>query len=104
MEYLRQTEFWLYGIVEIASPQPLSRLGILAVRVARLYHKVLDDTMEQQRVVHLHAHQLQEVVAMLRCLVVEGYADVSLRRLQPKRRRVARVTDHRGHRRHHHDY
>ena len=51
---------------------------MLAVQVATLNHKVLDYTVEQQRVVELHSGQLHEVIAMLRGLVEQGDTYVTL--------------------------
>ena len=61
---LGQSELSLYRVVELARTQTLAWLGMPAFGVARLYHKVLDDAMEEQRVVVVLAHQLQEVVTM----------------------------------------
>ena len=82
MEDLRQAELWLDGIVEVARTQQLAGLGVLAVQIAALNHEVLDDTMEKQGIVDVHADELQEIVAVQGCLVIEGQTDVALGSLQ----------------------
>lgn len=82
VEYLRQTELRLLGVVEVARAESLSGFGMLAVGVAALDHEVLDDAVEEQRVVDAHLRQFQEVVAVLRRLVIEADADVACRGLE----------------------
>jgi hypothetical protein len=47
------------------------------MQVAALNHKVLDDSVKQQRIVELHTSHFHKVVAMLRRLVEQGYPDVT---------------------------
>ena len=47
----------LNGIARVALAQRYARLGMTAVGVARLNHKVLDDTVEEQRVVEMLADE-----------------------------------------------
>ena len=76
----RQTYFGRDVIVERVFAKFLALLGILAPRVARLNHKVGNDTVEQQRIVEVVlAYQLKEVVAMERSLVVQLYTYVAHR-------------------------
>ena len=77
MEDLRQPELCLCGIVEIARTQQLSWFGMLAVGIATLNHKVLDNAMDEQRVIDAHLCDLQEVVACLWRLVIKGDADIA---------------------------
>ena len=55
---------------------------MLAMLVTALYHKVFDDTVEEQRVVELRTDQFEEIVTVLGRLVVEGNANVALGGLQ----------------------
>ena len=57
--------------------------GMARIGVARLYHKVGDDAMEEQAVVIMFAHQPQEIVAMLGRGIRKGYDDVAVRRSEP---------------------
>ena len=50
---------------------------MLTIGVTTLNHKVLDDPMDEQRVVDTHLRHLQEVVAGLWRLVVKGDADIT---------------------------
>jgi hypothetical protein len=50
--------------------------------IAGLYHEVGNDTVPQHPVIKSLTHQLQEIVTMLRCLVIEIHHDITLRRLQ----------------------
>ena len=82
MIYLRQTELGFDGVVKFALPKQFAGLGVLAVQVATLNHKVLDDTMKQQRVVELHTGQLHKVIAMLGRLVEQGYSYITFGSLE----------------------
>jgi hypothetical protein len=82
MEQLWQSELRLDGIDQFATTQSLTRLCMLAVQVATLYHEILDDPMEQQRVIHLHFHELHEIVTMKGRLVIEFYTDIAFCRFQ----------------------
>ena len=73
-----RAELWFQGVTQVAIAQFLSRLCRAAVGVTSLNHEVIDDAVEEQRVVEVLVHQLQEVVAVDGGLVVEGYADVAL--------------------------
>ena len=66
------------GIVWSARSQHLSLGSILAVGVAALNHKVLDDTMKKSAVEVSFLSQFYEVVTMTRSLVVEAHDDVAL--------------------------
>ena len=77
MEYLWQTKFLFNCPVEVALTEELARKGILALGVATLYHEILDDTMEQQRVIHVQVYQLYEVVAVEWGGVVETQPDIA---------------------------
>ena len=66
------------GIVRTTCAQHLAFRSALAVRIAALNHKILDDTMEESAIEISLLCQLQEVVTMLRCLVVEAHLDVAL--------------------------
>ena len=75
------------GLFALAQLHPLG--GLPAGTVARLNHEIGNDAVEQHPVVVTPAHQLHEVVAVLRGFVVQHEADVALRRfeqhLQPGR-------------------
>lgn len=47
------------------------------LRIAALNHEILDDTVEERAVVIALACQLDEVVPVLGCLVVEAHDDVA---------------------------
>ena len=79
---LGQTDFWLDGVIQIMVAQRLRRLGITAGTVTTLYHKILDDPMEEQRVIVVGLDQAQEIVAMERGLVVELQTDIARGGLQ----------------------
>ena len=66
------------GIVRTTCAQHLAFRSAFAVRVAALNHKILDDTMEESAIEISLLCQLQEVVTMLGCLVVEAHLDVAL--------------------------
>ena len=59
-------ELSLDGIVGTPLAQRDTGFGMTAVGVATLNHEVLDDTVEEQRVVELLIDEFQEVVAMTR--------------------------------------
>jgi len=73
-------ELCLNGIAHLAVAQRGPRLCVATVGVATLNHEILDDTMEEQRVVEMFVGQAQEVVAMQRGVVVERQEDVALGR------------------------
>ena len=101
MVELGQAELSLNGVVVVTRSQPLSRLGILAVQIATLYHEVLDNPVEEQRIIDMLLDELQEVVTMLRRLVEQRNTDVASRRLQqhPLRRSLCQhLTRHHRHR------
>ena len=77
VEELRKSELRGKGVVEIARAEGFAWFGMFAVDVAALDHKVLDDAMEEQRVIDVHLGEFQEVVTMDGRLVVEGDADVA---------------------------
>ena len=56
----------------------LAFLQIARGGIACLNHEAVDDAMEEHTIVIALAHQSQEVVAMLRCLIVEHDAYASL--------------------------
>ncbi|CUP05260.1 Uncharacterised protein [Segatella copri] len=66
------------GIVGTTCAQHLAFRSAFAVWIAALNHKILDDTMEESAIEISLLCQLQEVVTMLRCLVVEAHLDVAL--------------------------
>ena len=66
------------GIVRTTCAQHLAFRSAFAVWIAALNHKILDDTVEESAIEISLLCQLQEVVTMLRCLVVEAYLDVAL--------------------------
>ena len=66
------------GIVRTTCAQHLAFRSAFAVWIAALNHKILDDTMEESAIEIFLLCQLDEVVTMLRCLVVEAYLDVAL--------------------------
>ena len=66
------------GIVRTTCAQHLAFRSAFAVWIAALNHKILDDTMEESAIEISLLCQLQEVVTMLRGLVVEAYLDVAL--------------------------
>ena len=70
MEDLRQAELCFGGIVEVATSQQLSWFGVFTVRITTLNHEILDDTMDEQRVIDTHLRDFQEVVTRLRRLVI----------------------------------
>ena len=55
---------------------------MFAVGVAALDHKVLDDTMDEQRIIDAHLRDFQEIVAGLGRFVIQGDADVASRCLK----------------------
>jgi hypothetical protein len=82
MEELRKSEFWGKGVVEIARAESFARFGMFTVDVAALNHKVLDDAMEEQRVIDVHLGEFQKVVTVDGRLVVKGDADIARRGLK----------------------
>jgi len=78
MEQLRHAELGLQRVANVALAERDSWLSMTAVGITRLYHKVLDDTVEEQRVVEVVADETEEVVAMDGRLVEELYAYVAL--------------------------
>ena len=66
------------GIVRTTCAQHLAFRSAFAVWIAALNHKILDDTMEESAIEISLLCQLQEVVTMLRGLVVEAHLDVAL--------------------------
>ena len=66
------------GVIRSARAQHLALWSALAVRVAALDHEILDDTVEECSIEISLLRQLQEVVTMLRSLVVEAHLDVAL--------------------------
>ena len=66
------------GVIRSARAQHLALWSALAVRVAALDHEILDDTVEECAIEISLFCQLDEVVTMLRCLVVEAHLDVAL--------------------------
>ena len=79
MSAFRQTELCLCGIVEITCAQQLSWFCVFAVGITALNNKVLDDTMDEERVIYAHLRDFQEVVASLWRLVIKGDADIARR-------------------------
>ena len=71
-------ELSLDGVVGTPLAQRHTRFCMTAVGVATLDHEVLDDTVEEQRVVELLIDEFQEVVAMTGCIVIERHENVSL--------------------------
>ena len=65
------------GIVRTTCAQHLAFRSAFAVWIAALNHKILDDTMEESAVKISLLRQLDEVVTMLRCLVVEANLDIA---------------------------
>ena len=78
MEKLWINELGRDGIVRTTCAQYLAFRSAFAVWIAALNHKILDDTMEESAIEISLLCQLDEVVTMLRCLVVEAYLDVAL--------------------------
>ena len=76
-----QPEFGRDRIVPIALAQQHARFGVLRIRIAALNHKVLNHTMEQERIKRPFRHQRPEIVAMQRRLVIEFQNDGPFRRL-----------------------
>ena len=70
-------ELRLDGVAIIALAQRCARFGMTAVGIATLDHKVLDDTVEEQRIVELLVDEFQEVVAMTGCIVEECQHDLA---------------------------
>ena len=77
VEILGIDELGRKGITHVAPAQCLSLGRVLTLRVSRLDHEVLDDPVEQRTIVWAFLGQLNEVVPMFRCLVVEFHHDVS---------------------------
>ena len=48
------------------------------MEITGLNHKVLDDAVEEQRVIYMHSHQFQEIVTVLGSLIKESNSDVAL--------------------------
>ena len=78
MEQLGQPELRFGGIIKFTCSQESPRFGMFAIKIATLHHKILNDAMEQQGVVELHAHHLQEIVTMLRCFIKQCNTDITL--------------------------
>ena len=55
---------------------------MFAVGVATLNHEVLDDTMDEQRIIDAHLRDFQEIVAGLGRFVIQGDTDVASRCLK----------------------
>ena len=91
MEVLRIDDLCRNGVVGRVQAHSGSGLRMARRRVAGLNHEVEDDAVPEVSVVEALVHQFQEVVAMLRRLVVEHHANVSHRSLQQHFRLRQRV-------------
>ena len=72
-----QTELRRNRVARIAIAQALARLGISAVGVAALYHEILDAAVEERAVIEAFAGKFEEVLAVQRRVVREGYPNVA---------------------------
>ena len=72
-----------HGVAHVAMPERLAGAGIARLRVARLYHEVGDDAVEQHPVVEAVVHQFHEVVAVLWRFGVELQHDVAAGGFEP---------------------
>ena len=66
------------GVIRSARAQHFAFRSALALWVTALDHEILDDTVEECAIEISLLCQLDEVVTMLRCLVVEANLDVAL--------------------------
>ena len=64
-------ELSLDGIVGTPLAQRHARFSMTAVGIAALNHEVLDDAVEEQRIIELLVDEFQEIVAMTRRIVEE---------------------------------
>ena len=70
-------ELSLDGVAIIPLAQRDARFSTTAVGIATLDHEILDDTVEEQRVVELLVDEFQEVVAMTGRVVEERQDDLA---------------------------
>ena len=72
MEIFGIDYFSLDGVARVSGTEHIARSCIFRLGVARLNHEILDYTVKQHAIVVSVAHELEDVVAMLGCVVVEG--------------------------------
>ena len=71
--------FSLDGVARVSGTEHIARSCIFRLGVARLNHEILDSTAKQHAIVVSVAHELEGVVALLGCVVVEVNLDVAER-------------------------
>ena len=74
-------DFGRDGVVQIAVAQVLVERSILRVDVARLNHKLLDDTVEEQTIIAVFLYILQEIVPVQRRIVEKSHSNFPLVRI-----------------------
>lgn len=82
MVVLWEAELSGNGIVQVILTDRLAGLGVSCGGVAGLNHEIGNDAMPQDAVVIAFSYELEEVVAMKGCLVVQLDDDVALRRAE----------------------
>ena len=81
MEILRIDKLGRHSIARTAGTELYAGCCALAVRVATLYHKVLDYTMEECAVVIAFLSKFDEIITMKRGLVIEADCNIAERSL-----------------------
>ena len=71
-------EFGRDGVSDISGSEHCALGRATALRVAALYHKVLDYTMEECPVVKAFAREFEYVVAMQRRFIVQFHDDIAV--------------------------
>jgi hypothetical protein len=70
-------DFSFNSIVGTSRTELFARCGAAAIRVAALYHEVLNDTVKESAVIVTFVNEFDEVVSVERCLVIEYGCDVA---------------------------
>ena len=77
----RIDDFGWYRIVDIKLLH-LSGSNLATRVITTLDHEVLDDTLKDTAVVISAVHELEEVVAVMRCIVIKSHTDIAHRGFQ----------------------
>ena len=71
-------EFGRDSVSDVPGAEHRALGGISALRVAALYHKILDYTMEEGSVVKAFARKFEYVVAVQRRFIVQFHDDIAV--------------------------
>ena len=82
MKQLRESDLGRNGVFLRRVAEELALRRTDAAEVARLHHEIADDTMEKHAVVSMSLHQSEDIVTVLRRLVVERDAHIAAVGLQ----------------------